>query len=88
MYQLIGALLGFTNLGDIDAHLTWFEQSLQDDDSQNPSLANTMLVIMVRGLYMASVRGNCWGNHNQDSHAMDAKENHPLLRRPGHKMSS
>ena len=21
-------------LGDIDAHLTWFEQSLQEDDSQ------------------------------------------------------
>ena len=44
----LGALLGFTNLGDIDVHLTWFEESLQSD-SQNPSLANTVFMIMVSG---------------------------------------
>ena len=37
-----GALLGFTNLGDINSHLNRFGQS---------ALAKTMLVIMVRGLF-------------------------------------
>ena len=45
-----GALLGFCNLGDINTHLTAFEQSLSTDRTDE-SLATTMLVIMVRGLF-------------------------------------
>ena len=45
-----GALLGFCNLGDINTHLTAFERSLSTDRTDE-SLATTMLVIMVRGLF-------------------------------------
>ena len=46
-----GALLGFTNLGEIDTHLTHFEQSLEGDKAEGPQLAKTILVLMVRGLF-------------------------------------
>ena len=46
-----GALLGFTNLGEVDTHLTRFEQSLKGDKAEGPHLAKTMLVLMVRGLF-------------------------------------
>ena len=46
-----GALLGFTNLGDINSHLDHFEQSLQANTISESALAKTMLVIMVRGLF-------------------------------------
>ena len=46
-----GALLGFTNLGDINSHLDRFEQSLQANMISESALAKTMLVIMVRGLF-------------------------------------
>ena len=46
-----GALLGFTNLGDINSHLDRFEQSLQANMISESTLAKTMLVIMVRGLF-------------------------------------
>lgn len=45
-----GALVGFSDLGDINAHLNAFEQSLSADKCDE-SLATTMLVIMVRGLF-------------------------------------
>ena len=45
----IGSLMGFTNLGDINTHLQQYEQSLQAQ-SEKP-LANSMLVLMVRGLF-------------------------------------
>ena len=43
-----GALLGFTNLGDINSHLDRFEQSLQANTISESALTKTMLVIMVR----------------------------------------
>ena len=50
--QHTGALLGFTNLGDINSHLDRFEQSLQTNTISDSVLAKTMLVIMVQGLFM------------------------------------
>lgn len=44
----IGAVSGFVNLGEIQSHLTAYEHSL--DKSEIPSVANSMLVILVRGL--------------------------------------
>ena len=46
-----GALLGFTDLGDINSHLNCFEQSLQANMISVSALAKTMLVIIVRGLF-------------------------------------
>ena len=45
----MGVLKGFINVGDINSHLTKFEQSL-DNEEISTSLANSMLVFMVRGL--------------------------------------
>ena len=45
-----GALVGFTNLGDTNNHLLKFESSLSGD-SHMSSLANSMLVLMVRSLF-------------------------------------
>lgn len=42
--------MGYTNLGDLNTHLLHFEQSLETDEVQEP-LANSMLVLMVRGLF-------------------------------------
>ena len=47
----IGALLGFTNLGDIDTRLTQLERSIERGKSESLPLTNTMLVFMVRGLF-------------------------------------
>ena len=49
-----GAMVGFVNLGDINQHLRQFEQSLQltpSDVANLDTLAKSMLVIMVRGLF-------------------------------------
>ena len=51
-----GAVTGFVNLGDIDAHLQKLEKQITAEgcDSQNsemPVLAESMLVLMVRGLF-------------------------------------
>lgn len=45
-----GSLVGFANLGDINAHLAAFEQSLNKDISSVQSLATTMMMFMVQGL--------------------------------------
>ena len=45
-----GALVGFVNLGDTNNHILRFESSLSSEDHM-PSLANSMLVLMVRGLF-------------------------------------
>ena len=46
-----GSLIGFANMGDINNHLMNFERSLTDEpDETMPSIASTVLVIMVRGL--------------------------------------
>ena len=43
----LGAVIGFTNLGDINSHLLQFERALDGDDvgSEMPVLANSMLVV-------------------------------------------
>ena len=54
MYALIhvGSIIGFTDLGEINAHLSAFEQQLENGSTiQEPQLAKTMLVLMVRGLF-------------------------------------
>jgi len=47
-----GALVGFTNLREMNEHLQKFEQSLEANggNTQEP-LANSVLVVMVRGLF-------------------------------------
>ena len=45
-----GRLTGFVDLGDLNNHLTRFEESLSNDSS-SPVLAKSMLVFMVRGLF-------------------------------------
>ena len=47
-----GALLGFTNLGDVNSHLDRFERSVETNTISESPLAKAMLVIMVRGLFM------------------------------------
>ena len=44
-------MIGFTNLGDINTHLLQFEQSLNEGSSNTDTLANSMLVFMVKGLF-------------------------------------
>ena len=57
MYKLItsiittGAIVGFTNLGEVNSHLSEFEASTKDSDDSREPLANSMLVFMVRGLF-------------------------------------
>ena len=45
-----GALLGFTDLGDVNNFLLEFERSLTSD-ARAESLSKSMLVLMVRGLF-------------------------------------
>lgn len=49
-YWFTGAVIGYTNLGEINSHLATFERSLFEGITKEP-LANSMLVIMVRGLF-------------------------------------
>ncbi len=46
-----GALVGFTNLGEINNHLVAYERSLLGDSPTSEPLARTMMVFMVRGLF-------------------------------------
>ena len=46
-----GAMIGYTNLGDINEHLLHFERSLSDSAPATPKLAKTMMVFMVQGLF-------------------------------------
>ena len=45
-----GVLIGFVNMGDINNHLLQYEASLSEDCSTR-SLAKSMLVFMIRGLF-------------------------------------
>ena len=45
-----GKLIGFTNLGDINDHLATYKKALNGDE-EPPSLAKSVLVFMVRGLF-------------------------------------
>ena len=48
-YVVTGSIIGFCNLGDINSHLIALEK--QDTEEQQPELANSMLVFLVRGLF-------------------------------------
>ena len=47
----VGKMIGFVNLGEVNAHLLTFERSLEDDQHKRQKLANSMMVFMVRGLF-------------------------------------
>ena len=46
-----GELVGFASLGDVNDHLDAYERSLNGSEKLSPSLAKTVLVFMVRGLF-------------------------------------
>ena len=50
VYVYIGALIGFTNIGDINSHLDEYEIQLANQELRAP-LATSMLLLMVRGLF-------------------------------------
>ena len=49
----IGAITGFTDLGDINNHLIALEMymAMEDHEVSSTSLANSMLVLLVKGLF-------------------------------------
>ena len=50
--KFTGKLIGFVDLGEINNHLTRFEQSLdEDDNTPSPVLAKSVVAIMVKGLF-------------------------------------
>ena len=49
--MLIGAVIGFTNLGEVNSHLQEYVKTLQDSGEGTSSLASSMLVFMVQGLF-------------------------------------
>ena len=44
-------MTGFVDLGDVNNHLAAFERSLEEDGTSAQTLAKSMLVLMVRGLF-------------------------------------
>lgn len=46
-----GEIIGFANLGEVNTHLEEFERSLEATSSQSETLASTMTMFMVRGLF-------------------------------------
>ena len=50
MLNLTGALSGFVNIRDINAHLAEYEKQVSNDVLLDP-LATSMLVLMVRRLF-------------------------------------
>ena len=46
-----GRIIGFTDLGEINNHLATFQKMIEDTDNTSPILANSVLVIMVKGLF-------------------------------------
>lgn len=46
-----GAIIGFTNLGEINDLLLAYEKSFKDDSETTDPLAKSVLVMMVRGLF-------------------------------------
>lgn len=52
LWLILGELIGYTDLGDINAHLDAFERSIEEGcSSEEELLANSMLVLLVRGLF-------------------------------------
>ena len=51
--KITGQLKGFTNLGNINDHLLNLETNSGTNSDHNlPNLANSMLVFMVRGIFI------------------------------------
>ncbi len=48
---LLGKIIDFTNLGDVNNHLAAYEKAIDDKADMKESLAKSMLVFMVRGLF-------------------------------------
>ena len=46
-----GEVIGFTNLGEINEHLLAFERLLAEEPESSVTLAKSMMVFMVRGLF-------------------------------------
>ena len=46
-----GALIGFTNLGEINEHLLAFQRSVSTDQSSPEPLSKSVMMFMVRGLF-------------------------------------
>ena len=46
-----GTLIGFSNLGEINTHLLAFENEINGSTAQEESLANTVMVLMVQGIF-------------------------------------
>ena len=46
-----GELVGFVDLGDVNNHLLAFEKAVRGEEKLAPSLAKTMMVFMVKGLF-------------------------------------
>lgn len=52
LWLILGELIGYTDLGDINAHLDAFERSIEEGcSSEEELLANSILVLLVRGLF-------------------------------------
>lgn len=47
--KFLGEIIGYTELGDINAHLDSFERSIEEGSSE--TVANSMLVLLVKGLF-------------------------------------
>ena len=50
-YCNLGNIIGFTNLGEINSHLEQFDKSTDSNNDSQLTLANSMLVMMVKGLF-------------------------------------
>ena len=46
-----GKMIGFTDLGDVNNCLISLEQALSSEVEQDPTLAHSMMVFMVRGIF-------------------------------------
>ena len=46
-----GTLIGFSNLGEINTHLLAFENEINGSTAQEESLAKTVMVLMVQGIF-------------------------------------
>ena len=52
VFEIIGGLTGFVDIGDINNHLSQYESQVCNDDITD-SLATSMLVLRISGLFMA-----------------------------------
>lgn len=50
-FVFVGAIVGFCNLGDVTSHLIALEKQERSESPCEEGLANSMLVLLVRGLF-------------------------------------